>query len=136
MDTLLEYSNVFNNLSKNSIPLNFLDKYIEVDSKIKIHIPTGVISSKLEMSELDVLDYWSKNYFKSNVKDNNYSATFPFAKSRLYYVLLTLIDHLKKMGNKKLESELRLVDYAAGEGVFIELAKREMPQWHLGAVEG
>jgi len=136
VNPFLEYNNVFNNLSKNSIPLNFLDKYIEIDSKIKIHIPTGVISSKLEMSEVGVLDYWSKNYFKSNVTDNNYSATFPFAKSRLYYVLLTLIDHLRKMGNKKIESELRLVDYAAGEGVFIELAKREMPQWRLGAVEG
>ena len=63
MDVLFEYNNVFNNSSNNSISLNFLDKYIEVDSKIKIHIPTGVISSKLEMSELDVLDYWSKNYF-------------------------------------------------------------------------
>ena len=119
-------------LPKNSRRLDFLDAYTYQGDSIFVHGDTGVISSGLTYSSNEILDYWSNAIFTSNSNDD-YSAFFPFARARLYYVQRTLLDYLESL---KKTGSLRLCDFAAGEGVLANLFKRDMPGWDIRCTEG
>ena len=79
-----------------------------------------------------VLDYWSNKVFGSN-NDLDYSATYPYAISTMYYVLHSVIRVLSGLVNT---NELNLVDFATGEGVFLEVVKDCLPNSQVRAIEG
>ena len=119
--TLEKFRESFNCLPKNSIMLGELDEYLRDGDHLFIHQDSGVVTSDLKHSSKEILDYWSQKIFTStDVED--YSAFRPFAKARLYYVVLTMLDYLKDQG---LDQDLSFCDFATGQGVLPELLKKD-----------
>ena len=121
----------FTKLPSGSLRLKFLAKYVKKGSAIYVHKKTGVISSELKRSPKQILHYWSQKIFKSK-NENDYSALYPFARGRLYYVARTLIDYL----GKKEKNKYLVCDFATGQGVLPLLLKKEKPNWKIICTEG
>ena len=100
-------------------------------SRIFVDKKTGIIRSDLKSSPEEILDIWSKKIFNSK-NINDYSAFLPFARSRLYYTALTLIEFLNKKNIKK-----RIYcDYASGQGVLIDILQKIEKKKIIIATEG
>lgn len=125
------YKKSFQSLPKQSLHLDVLDKYIRNGDKLYVHKETGVVSSELKFSAKDSVNYWSNTIFEFNEKDD-YSATFPFAQSRLFYVLRTLIDFLKI---ENFNEKISYCDFATGEGVLPYLVSKNCPNWNITVTE-
>lgn len=125
------YRESFSCLPASSEELYFLRKYLKKGSSIYLHKKTGVVSSELKRSAEDILSYWSKKIFKSKNR-NDYSAFYPFARARLYYVTRTFIDRLMK----KIKKNWTVCDFGTGQGVLPELLKRECPNLKVFCTEG
>ena len=119
-------------LPNNAIHMKFLDSYLLPESRIFLHPTTGLVTSEKILDQKAVLDYWSNKVFGSN-NDLDYSATYPYAISRMYYVLHSVIRVLSGLVNT---NELNLVDFATGEGVFLEVVKDCLPNSQVRATEG
>jgi len=113
----------------NAIELDYMSDWtggqpIFLDSQI------GLVRSEKIMSGKDVADYWSKKVFTSNYKED-YSAKNPFAKARLLYVALTIVDFLKL---KSIDIQT-MCDFATGEGIFLDYAQQHFPGVKISGTE-
>ncbi len=91
---------------------------------------TGVLRSEKRYSSLEIANYWTDVIFKSTNPDD-YSASNPFAHSRLLYVLLSVIEFLKR-SNIEIKT---LCDFATGQGVFLRYAREYMPDISITGTE-
>ncbi len=82
------------------------------------------------MTEDEVVSFWSKNIFPDNSPES-YSANFPFAQSRLLYVIQTIGKYLQ-LDSK---SSLKFGDFATGEGVLLHLLRTHYPKLQLFGTE-
>ena len=114
----LDIINFFKNKNTkgNLIELKFLKKYIHKKSNIYIDKKTGFIRSELKHDSKTILDIWSNEIF--NKDQESYSGKYPYAKARLFYVLL---ESMKYFNEKKINYKNKVIcDFASGEGIFID----------------
>lgn len=90
----------------------------------------GLVRSERLMTSLDVANYWSNKIFTSS-NNMDYSGKYPFAKARLLYVLLTILEY-RNQGDQSINS---LCDFATGEGYFLEHCKIFAPDIKLVGTE-
>jgi hypothetical protein len=124
--------NFFTSLPEDAIPLNFVGKYTAGNQPLFVCPRTGIISSQRIMSAQDIVAYWSSTLFSSASPDH-YSAINPFAQARLLYTLLTLANFLSTRPDVPVEPQL--CDFATGQGVLLDLARKHLPTWKLSATE-
>lgn len=117
---------------QDSIHLEFLDGYVRKGDAIYVHRDTGVVTSDLKHTPEQILEYWSDKIFTSSSVED-YSAYFPFARGRLYYVVRTFVDFLAKA---RPGQDISFCDFATGQGVLPHLLRREMPKWSIRCTEG
>ncbi|HEX5425744.1 MAG TPA: methyltransferase domain-containing protein [Candidatus Acidoferrales bacterium] len=122
----------FKALPRDAIALDFLREFAADRQPLFVCPVTGILSSERKMSAHDIVDYWSRNIFRSN-DPNDYSAINPFAQGRLLYTLLTLADFVIREGN--IPGPPHLCDFATGQGVLLDLARQHVPDWRLSATE-
>ena len=122
----------YKNKNKKLIHLNFLRKFITIDSNVYIDKKTGIIRSDLKHDSKSIAKYWDK-IFKNTKKKQIYNPSLPFSKSRLYYVLLTALDFIK---SKKIKiNKIKICDYATGQGYFLEMAAKFLKIKQISATE-
>ena len=97
-------------LPDNAIKIPDLNDYLVPGDNLYIHPSTGVITSPLVMTDLDVANYWSNTIFTSQDVDD-YTAVRPFARARLSYVANTARDFFQAIQF----SPSRICDFATGE---------------------
>ena len=131
-EVIKNYENSFNSLPEDSIHLSMLDKYIRKGDKLFVHKKTGVVTSELKYNSLEIAKYWSDVIFMSENKED-YSAHFPFAYSRLYYVLRTLKDFLSSANYNN--QSIDFCDFATGEGILPKLILKESLDWNISVTE-
>jgi hypothetical protein len=117
---------------ENAIHLDFLDSYLSPGSKILVHPKTGLVASEKKMDQGSVLRYWSDQVFTS-MDDLDYSASYPYAIGRLHYVINTIMKELAGIVDF---NRLNLVDFATGEGIFLDIVKSYFPNSCLRGTEG
>jgi len=122
----------FTSLPKDAIPLDFIGKYTAGNQPLFVCPRTGILSSQRTMSAQDIVAYWSSTLFSSASPDH-YSAVNPFAQARLLYTLLTLANFLSTRSD--VPAEPQLCDFATGQGVLLDLARKHLPNWKLSATE-
>ena len=119
-------------LPGDSIHLDFLDPYLSPESRIFVHPKTGFVTSEKKMNQREVLDYWSNQVFCSS-DSLDYSARYPYAIGRMHYVLNTI---MRELGSILDVNNINLVDFATGEGVFLDIVRSYLPNSRLRATEG
>ena len=115
-------SKEFTSVQPGAIELDFLSKYLPIGDKIFVNPISGFITSQRQMSANDVVKYWSDNIFPDK-SEESYSAYYPFAQARLFYVVQTVALFLKFNEH----SNLRWCDFATGEGVLLKLLRSHYP---------
>ena len=125
-----QIENEFFQLSKGAIPLDFLSDFMPEGDSLWVQPSTGFVTSNREMSEEDVVRYWSESVFP-DPSENSYSAKYPFAQARLFYVMQTLTRFL----DLDLNSSVKWGDFATGEGVLLQLIANNYPKVELSATE-
>lgn len=120
----------FRTVSTNAIELDCLSKYLRPGDIIYVQPLTGFVTSSKGMSEDEVVSYWSDLIFPDNSIES-YSAHFPFAQSRLLYVIETVVQFVGIGKNTK----LKWADFATGEGVLLSLLTYLYPRIELFATE-
>ena len=131
-EVIKNYENSFNSLPEDSMHLSMLDKYIRKGDKLFVHKKTGVVTSELKYNSVEIAKYWSDVIFMSENKED-YSAHFPFAYSRLYYVLRTLKDFLSSVNYNN--QSIDFCDFATGEGILPKLILNESLGWNISVTE-
>lgn len=126
----LDFIQEFSSISKRAIKLDFLSKYLFQDDEIFVNPITGFVTSSRKMSSEAVASYWSDVIFPDESAES-YSATFPFAKARLTYVMHTVADFL----NFNSKSESKWCDFATGEGVLLQLVSAFYPNIEVSGTE-
>lgn len=120
----------FSKVSQGAILLDFLSEYTPDEDNLWVQPLTGFLTSNRKMSQEEVVQYWSDFIFPDTSSDS-YSASFPFAKSRLFYVMETIVRYMGLTNS----SNLRWGDFATGEGVLLELITSHYPGISLSATE-
>jgi len=127
MDNL---SKEFTSIQPGAIELDFLIKYLPIGDKIFVNPISGFISSQRQMLASDVAKYWSDNIFPDK-SEESYSAYYPFAQARLFYVVQTVAQFL----NLDEHSNLHWCDFATGEGVLLKLLRNHYPLLKIHGTE-
>lgn len=123
----------FQNLPIDSQKIDALNGYVRQGDSIYVHKTTGVVSSDLKHTPEDIIDYWSSKIFTSTSTED-YSAYFPFARARLYYVARVIVDNILKKEN--ISDPVSYCDFATGQGVLPDLIRREWPGLQIRCTEG
>lgn len=113
----------FQSVSSGAIELTFLEKFLRPGDALFVNPQTGFVTSRRKMSAQEVAEYWSSVIFP-DTSEESYSATYPFARARLVYVIETVIRTLKL----NVDSKIRWCDFATGEGVMLQLIKSLYPR--------
>ena len=124
------YETEFSSVSDNAIPLDFLEKYLPPGDSIHVNPITGFVTSSRRMSSEDVAKYWSDIIFP-NKSEESYSAYNAFAQARLFYVMQSIAKFL----NFNRETNLRICDFATGEGVLLNLLRNNYPKLKISGTE-
>ena len=122
--------NEFLHISPQAIRLDFLSSYLLEGDEIWVQPLTGFVTSSRKMSEEDVVRHWSDVIFP-DTSEESYSAHFPFAQSRLLYVIETIA----QFAGLNAQSKYSWGDFATGEGVLLELLAMRFPHLKLTATE-
>jgi hypothetical protein len=133
MASIGAYRGSFSGLPDGAVKLDFLNNYTLPGDYICVHPDTGVVSSEIKHTPEQMLNYWSEVVFKSSSAED-YSAFFPFARGRIYYVVRTIIDFISKSCGEG--HAVDFCDFATGQGVLPDLLRREMPGWNIRCTEG
>jgi 2-polyprenyl-3-methyl-5-hydroxy-6-metoxy-1,4-benzoquinol methylase len=124
------YETEFSSVSDKAIPLDFLKKYLPPGDSIHVNPITGFVTSSRRMSSEDVAKYWSDIIFP-NKSEESYSAYNAFAQARLFYVMQSIAKFL----NFSKETNLRICDFATGEGVLLNLLRNNYPKLKISGTE-
>ena len=124
------YETEFSTVSDSAIPLDFLGKYLPSGDSIHVNPITGFVTSSRSMSAENVAKYWSEIIFP-NKSEESYSAYNPFAQARLLYVMQSIAKFL----NFNKETNLRICDFATGEGVLLSLLRNNYPKLKISGTE-
>jgi len=124
------YEAEFSTVSDNAIHLDFLEKYLPPGDSIHVNPITGFVTSSRSMSAENVAKYWSEIIFP-NKSEESYSAYNPFAQARLFYVMQSIAKFL----NFNKETNLRICDFATGEGVLLNLLRNNYPKLKINGTE-
>jgi len=122
--------NEFRSVSESSVHLSFLSDYLPSNDKIFVQPLTGFVTSQKRMTDDDVVSYWSNTIFPDKSIES-YSAHFPFAQSRLLYVIETVA----QFSGLDMRSSSTWGDFATGEGVLLDLLSMRFPNLHVTATE-
>ena len=125
-----DYENEFLSVSDKAIHLDFLQKYLPDGDSIHVNPMTGFVTSSRRMSAEDVATYWSDIIFP-NKSEESYSAYNPFAQARLFYVMQSIAKFL----NISQDTNLRICDFATGEGVLLNLLRKNYPKLAISGTE-
>ena len=117
-------------LQEKAYPLHFLSDLMPKGDMLWVQPLTGFVTTNRNMSEEEVVLQWSNSIFP-NKSDDSYSAVFPFAQSRLFYVMQTVARFMGLDEN----SSVKWGDFATGEGVLLELLAKHYPNIELLATE-
>lgn len=120
----------FKSVSPDAVHLSFLSSYLPAGNKIFVQPLTGFVTSERLMSDEEVVSYWSNQIFPDKSIES-YSAHFPFAQSRLLYVIETIA----LFAGLDAQAEHSWGDFATGEGVLLELLATRFPHLRLSATE-
>jgi hypothetical protein len=123
-------SNEFSSVQPGAIELDFLSKYLMQGEKIFVNPISGFVTSQRQMSANEVAKYWSDKIFPDK-SEESYSAHYPFAQARLFYVVQTIAHFLKFSEH----SNLHWCDFATGEGVLLELLRNHYPLMKIYGTE-
>lgn len=110
--------------------LDFLSRWVRDDEVLYVDRCTGVVSADPSSVAMSTVDYWSNTIFTSQ-SDEDYNAFLPFARARLYYVFRTIIDRLQLDPS----DAISVADFAAGQGVFLDLFRSYSPTFRLFGTE-
>jgi len=124
------YEAEFSSVSNEAIKLDFLEKYLPAGDSIYVNPVTGFVTSSRNMSAENVAKYWSEIIFPNN-SEESYSAYNPFAQARLFYVMQSIAKFL----NFNKETNLRICDFATGEGVLLSLLRNNYPRLKISGTE-
>ena len=124
------YETEFSSVSDKAIHLDFLENYLPVGDSIYVNPVTGFVTSSRSMSAENVAKYWSDIIFP-NKSEESYSAYNPFAQARLFYVMQSIAKFL----NFDKETNLRVCDFATGEGVLLNLLRNNYPKLKVSGTE-
>ena len=124
------YETEFSSVSDKAIPLDFLEKYLPTGDSIHVNPITGFVTSSRSMSAENVAKYWSEIIFP-NKSEESYSAYNPFAQARLFYVMQSIAKFL----NFNKETNIRICDFATGEGVLLNLLRNNYPKLKISGTE-
>jgi len=124
------YETEFSSVSDKAIPLDFLEKYLPDGDSIHVNPITGFVTSSRRMSAENVAKYWSDIIFP-NKSEESYSAYNPFAQARLFYVMQSIAKFL----NFNKETNIRICDFATGEGVLLNLLRNNYPKLKISGTE-
>ncbi len=124
------YEAEFSSVSNEAIQLDFLEKYLPAGDSIYVNPVTGFVTSSRNMSAENVAKYWSEIIFPNN-SEESYSAYNPFAQARLFYVMQSIAKFL----NFDKETNLRICDFATGEGVLLNLLRSNYPKLKVSGTE-
>lgn len=124
------YEAEFSSVSDKAIHLDFLEKYLPAGDSIYVNPVTGFVTSSRTMSAENVAKYWSEIIFP-NKSEESYSAYNPFAQARLFYVMQSIAKFL----NFDKETNLRICDFATGEGVLLNLLRSNYPKLRVSGTE-
>ena len=124
------YETEFSSVSDKAIHLDFLENYLPVGDSIYVNPVTGFVTSSRSMSAENVAKYWSDIIFP-NKSEESYSAYNPFAQARLFYVMQSIAKFL----NFDKETNLRICDFATGEGVLLNLLRSNYPKLKVSGTE-
>jgi len=124
------YEVEFSSVSNEAIHLDFLEKYLPAGDSIYVNPVTGFVTSSRNMSAENVAKYWSEIIFPNN-SEESYSAYNPFAQARLFYVMQSIAKFL----NFDKETNLRICDFATGEGVLLKLLRSNYPKLKVSGTE-
>ena len=124
------YETEFSSVSSKAIHLDFLEKYLPAGDSIYVNPVTGFVTSSRSMSAENVAKYWSEIIFP-NKSEESYSAYNPFAQARLFYVMQSIAKFL----NFDKETNLRICDFATGEGVLLNLLRSNYPKLKVSGTE-
>lgn len=128
---VFDFSNSFSgNLPPDAIQIPGLERFLAPGSSLYVHPSTGVVTSGLVMSAMEVASYWSEVIFKSSDPDD-YSAANPFAVARLTYVAKTL-EAIALQNNIK---PSRICDFATGQGVLLPILQQIFRSSEICATE-
>lgn len=122
----------FKSLAPGAITVSGLRKYTFQGEALFVDPRTALLTSARKMSAEDIVRYWSQTIF-SSIDPEDYSALNPFAQGRLLYALLTYRKVLSETGRMPVSPHL--CDFAAGQGVLLDLAKLHAPGWVLSGTE-
>lgn len=121
-------------LPEDAIPLDFIGRYTGGEL-LYVHRLTGILSSSLQHTPEDILDYWSNQIFEST-DPADYDSELPFARARLTYVLATALDFMRRADAGVWEAMSGVwCDYATGKGTFLKISKLMQPQQEVIATE-
>lgn len=120
----------FKSVSPDAVHLPFLSSYLPAGDKVFVQPLTGFVTSERLMSDEEVVRYWSNQIFPDKSIES-YSAHFPFAQSRLLYVIETIA----QFAGLNAQSKYSWGDFATGEGVLLELLAMRFPHLKLTATE-
>lgn len=123
-------SKEFSSVQPGAIELEFLSKFLPLGDKIFVNPISGFVTSQRQMSATEVAEYWSDSVFPDRSTES-YSAYYPFAQARLFYVMQTIVQFLKL----NLNSNLHWCDFATGEGVLLNLIRHHYPQLKICGTE-
>lgn len=128
-----KYIESFQNIGKKNA-IKGLDNFLYPGDSLYVHEETGLVTSSLNSTPKEILDYWSNKIFTSKSIED-YSAHRPFAVGRLMYVVRFLIDYISANPNC---SGKFFCDFATGQGVLPRLLKMqpEAREWDIGCTEG
>jgi 2-polyprenyl-3-methyl-5-hydroxy-6-metoxy-1,4-benzoquinol methylase len=125
-----DYETEFSLVSEKAIRLDFLQKYLPDGDSIHVNPMTGFVTSSRRMSAEDVVTYWSDSIFPDK-SEESYSAHNPFAQARLFYVMQSIAKFL----NISKDTNLRICDFATGEGVLLDLLRNNYPKLTISGTE-
>jgi hypothetical protein len=91
---------------------------------------TGFVTSSRRMSSEDVAKYWSDIIFP-NKSEESCSVYNAFAQARLFYVMQSIAKFL----DFSKETNLRICDFATGEGVLLNLLRNNYPKLKISGTE-
>jgi len=120
----------FSRVSPQATRLDFLSSYLYEGDEIWVQPLTGFVTSSRRMSKDDVVRYWSDVIFPDKSIES-YSAHFPFAQSRLLYVIETVAQY----SGLDVRSSSTWGDFATGEGVLLDQLSMRFPNLHVTATE-
>jgi hypothetical protein len=113
-----------------AIQLTFLEEFLRPGDALYVNPQTGFVTSSRQMTAAEVADYWTNVIFPDS-SEESYSATYPFARARLLYVIETIVQKLNLYSQK----DVRWCDFATGEGVLLQLLNTLYPSFRISGTE-